>query len=80
MPTVLRKAGFSIRIRTRDHEPPHVHIFHSGKEVVILLGDEVTLPTIRDIRDMPARQMRVALELVVANQKFLIHEWRKIYE
>lgn len=27
---------------------------------------------------MPARQMRIALELVAANQKFLMKEWRKI--
>ncbi|HMS10158.1 MAG TPA: DUF4160 domain-containing protein [Pyrinomonadaceae bacterium] len=80
MPTVLRTGGFSIRIRTRDHGPPHVHVFHGGDEVVILLGDDLELPSIRDIRGMPLRQMRVALELVAEHQKILLEEWKKIYE
>ena len=79
MPTVLRIDGFSFRVRTKDHPPPHVHVFHSGKEVVILLGDESNIPSIRDMRGMPVRQMRVALELVGANQIFLRDEWRKLY-
>lgn len=79
MPTVLRKDGFSFRVRTKDHPPPHVHVFHSGKEVVILLGDEIDLPSIGDVRTMPVRQIRVALELVAANQNFLRNEWRKLY-
>jgi len=80
MPTVLRIDGFSFRIRTRDHGPPHVHVFHGGDEVVILLGDDFELPSIRDIRGMPLRQMRAALELVALNQEFLMDEWKKIYE
>ena len=79
MPTVLRIDGFSFRIRTRDHGP-HVHVFHGGDEVVILLGDDFELPSIRDIRGMPLRQMRAALELVALNQEFLLDEWKKIYE
>ncbi len=38
MPTVLRQRGFDVAVRPRDHGPPHVHILHSGEEVVILLG------------------------------------------
>ena len=79
MPTVLRVDGFSFRVRTKDHPPPHVHVFHGGKEVVILLGDEINLPSIRDIRGMPVRQMRSALELVAANQDCLREEWRELY-
>ena len=79
MPTVLRVGGFSFRIRTRDHPPPHVHVFKGGKEVVIFLGDDIDLPSIRDVRNMPMRQMRVALELVAANQDLLRDEWRKLY-
>lgn len=79
MPTVLRKDGFSFRVRTKDHPPPHVHVFHGGKEVVILLGDEIELPSIRDMRGMPVRQIRVALEMVAADQPFFREEWRKLY-
>jgi hypothetical protein len=79
MPTILRIDGFSIRIRTKDHPPPHVHVFHGGKEVVIILGDETGCPTIRDMRGMPVRQMRTALELVASNQDLLNAEWGKLY-
>jgi len=38
MPTVLRQRGFEIRIRTDDHNPPHVHVLHDSEEIVILLA------------------------------------------
>ncbi len=79
MPTILRIGGFSIRIRTRDHPPPHVHVFHGGKEIVIILGNDTYGPTIRDIRGMSVRHMRTALELVAANQDLLNAEWEKLY-
>lgn len=79
MPTVLRHSGYEIRIRTRDHGPPHVHVWHSGKEVVILLGTERDVPTVRDKRGMSERNMRRALELVAQNQRMLLLEWAKIY-
>ena len=79
MPTVLRIDGFSFRVRTKDHGPPHVHVFHSGREVVIILGDEFNIPSVRDMRGMPVRQMRVALELVAVNKDMLRDEWRKLY-
>ena len=79
MPTVLRRGGFDVSIRTRDHLPPHVHVFHSGLEVVILLGIKGGLPTVRDKRGMPERNMRRALELVAENQEMLWLEWERIH-
>ena len=80
MPTVLRIDGFDIRVRTRDHTPPHVHVFRSGYEVVINLGDEFEPPYIRDDRGMPVRNMRQALEIVTQNRIFLTIEWAKVHE
>ena len=37
MPTVLREAGFEVRIYTFDHPPPHVHVKRRGEEVRINL-------------------------------------------
>lgn len=79
MPIVLRLGGFEIRIRTRDHLPPHVHVWHSGTEVVILLGTERDVPTVRDKRGMSERNMRRTLELVAQNQQILLMEWTRIY-
>lgn len=38
MPTVLRKAGFEVRIYTFDHPPPHVHVEKAGASVKIDLA------------------------------------------
>jgi hypothetical protein len=31
-PTILQREGFSIKANTRDHLPPHVHVWKDGKE------------------------------------------------
>lgn len=80
MPTVLRTAAFLFGSGRGTTDRRHVHVFHGGDEVVILLGDDVELPSIRDIRGMPLRRMRAALELVALNQELLLDEWKKIYE
>ena len=38
MPTVLRDAGFEVRIYTLDHPPPHVHVAKAGAVVRIDLA------------------------------------------
>lgn len=43
MPTVLREAGFEVRIYTFDHPPLHVHVWQAGAVVKIdLLTREAT--------------------------------------
>ena len=79
MPTVLRQDGFEIAVRPRDHGPPHVHVLHSGKEVVILLGVGVEVPRVRENRGMRRRNVRKAMDIVMANNDEFLKEWRKIY-
>lgn len=74
MPTVLRVAGFSLMIYTRDHAPRHVHVFRAGKEVVI----NVDAIAVQDLRYMPAPDVRRALKIVADNQAFLQSEWERI--
>jgi hypothetical protein len=38
MPTVLEKDGFKIIIRTRDHNPPHVHVYKADGQITIISG------------------------------------------
>jgi hypothetical protein len=38
MPTVLREAGFEVRIYTLDHPPPHVHVWKAGAVLKIDLA------------------------------------------
>lgn len=38
MPTLIREAGFEVRIYTLDHPPPHVHVAKAGAIVKINLS------------------------------------------
>ena len=79
MPTVLRQEGFALRIYFDDHDPAHVHVVKSDKEVVISLGDETTRPWIRTNKGMRQKDMRRSL-IVAEHQSFLIAHWRSINE
>ena len=79
MPTVLRQHGFEVAIRPRDHGPPHVHVLHSGEEVVILLGVGINVPRVRENRGMRERNVRKAMNIVTASNDEFLKEWRKIY-
>ncbi|HSK70557.1 MAG TPA: DUF4160 domain-containing protein [Pyrinomonadaceae bacterium] len=79
MPTILRRGGFEFVIRTRDHDPPHVHVFLAGTEVLFNLGIESEMPTIREVRGMNQRNVRRAFEIVIENNEIFLARWREIY-
>lgn len=37
MPTVVVSRGYAIKVLTRDHAPPHVHVYKDGVVLKILL-------------------------------------------
>ncbi|HEX8905391.1 MAG TPA: DUF4160 domain-containing protein [Longimicrobiaceae bacterium] len=78
MGTVLRVDGFSIVIRTRDHEPPHVHVLCSGddEEAVIDLAPV----GVRDVWGMKAKHVVRAVEIVEDELDYLIECWREIHD
>jgi hypothetical protein len=78
MPT-LREAGLDFMIYTLDHEPSHVHVWKAGKQLVIILGDEVSAPDIRENYGMSKKNKRKALQIAGEHQDFLISEWRRIH-
>lgn len=80
MPTIFRQGGFEIRIRTDDHNPPHVHVLKAGEEIVILLGLGFDDPQIRENRGMRRPNIRRAMDLVNDNNDMLFTEWRKIHK
>ena len=79
MPTVLRRNGFEIAIRTHDHEPPHVHVLFGGDEVVINLGIDGRNPYVREVRGMSRRDIRRAVDIVTPNNEILLLEWQRIH-
>lgn len=79
MPTIFRQSGFEFLNRTRDHEPPHIHVFYAGEEVLFNLGTDGGAPTIRELRGMNRRNARRAFEIVVQNNEMFLARRREIY-
>jgi len=79
MPTILRQSGFEFIIRTHDHLPPHIHVLHGGAEVLINLGLDDGLPSIREVRRMNIRNVSRALLIAIENNRIFLARWREIH-
>lgn len=80
MASIFSENGYKGRIWSNDHPPPHIHVFHDNKEVVIGLGCDTEKPYIYDARTMPARFAKKALELVEKHQVAALKKWEEIHE
>jgi Domain of unknown function (DUF4160) len=78
MPTIIRQDGFRIVIFPNDHIPPHVHVFKSGAEVRIELGNEPTFLSVEG--KIGNKDLAKALNLVVEHQIELLEKWKEIHE
>ena len=79
MPTILRRNGFEVRIRTDDHDPPHVHVMYAGEQVVINLGVGIADPYVRENRGMSRPNIRRAMDIVTINNEALLVQWQRIH-
>jgi hypothetical protein len=79
MATLINKDGFSVRIRSNDHLPPHVHVFKAGGEAKINLGSERERPSLVELWNMSDKDATRALKLVTAHQVELLEKWREIH-
>lgn len=79
MPTVLRRAGFEVRIYTDDHAPAHVHVIKAGERLAMNLGSDVEAPSIRENVNMKVQEARRAVRIVEENQEYLLQRWREIH-
>lgn len=79
MPTIFRQGGFDVRVRPRDHHPPHVHILYGREEVVINLGIGIDEAHIRENRGMRRVNIRRAMDIVTANNSKFLIEWRRFH-
>ncbi len=76
MPTIINQAGFSVRIRTNDHEPMHVHVFKADGEAKINIENAEVVK----IWNMSAKDVKKAEEIVSENSEMLAEKWREIHE
>jgi len=68
VPTLIREAGFEVRIYTLDHPPPHVHVAKAGAIVKIDLATSHAVETVGAISDRD-----------VGRAEFLRSEWEKLH-
>lgn len=81
MPTVLRIEGFRVVIYLppREHEPPHVHVWKDGSEVVIDLATSRRRQTIRSVSRMRVPDVTKAFWIVEGNTDYLLMCWRQYH-
>ena len=76
MPTVLREAGFEVRIYTFDHPPAHVHVWKAGAVLKIDLSTHEATEIVGAISD---RDVKRAERLVAEHAARLKREWTRIH-
>ena len=76
MPTLIREAGFEVRLYTLDHPPPHVHVAKAGAIVKIELSTHQAIEVVGVISD---RDVKRAEQLVARNARFLKLECEKLH-
>ncbi|NJR69751.1 MAG: DUF4160 domain-containing protein [Synechococcales cyanobacterium CRU_2_2] len=77
MPVIVSEQGFNVVLYFNDHDPPHAHIKKAGGETRILLGDAETEPSVLDSQNMPAKDIKKSLALVILYQDFLLQKWEE---
>jgi len=74
--------GFQVYVYCppREHQPPHVHVESTnGGEVLVLLGDTETPPSLWQNHHMSAPDAREALRIVEEHQQQFLAEWRRLH-
>ena len=75
MPTLIREAGYEVRIYTLDHPPPHVHVAKAGAVMKIDLDTCLVVDIVGAISD---RDVKRAEMLVAKHAQFLSEESKRI--
>jgi hypothetical protein len=76
MPTILREAGFEVRVYTFDHPPPHVHVEKAGAIVKVDLASAKVVRISGSISD---RDVKRAEEIVAKHAQTFWAAWRKLH-
>lgn len=82
MVRVYDEGGFTVYVYSppREHQPPHVHVESAnGGEVLILLGDDETRPSMWQNHHMSAPDARAALGIVDEHQQHFLAEWSRLH-
>ncbi len=76
MPTVVSERGFQIKVNSRDHLPPHIHVWKSGCYArFIVWNDEVELYENHGLND---RDLQAAGELCVKHYEKIVRKLKEM--
>jgi hypothetical protein len=76
MASAHEEHGFEVRIYTKDHPPPHIHVWKAGGQVKITLDEE---PVVQRVKGMSDRDVVKAYRIVARNRAQLLAKWREIH-
>ena len=79
MPVIHREHGLEFVLYTRDHPPPHLHVFDAEGECVIEIGDASRAPEIREVHNMRNRAVVRIVRSVEEHQEVWLQRWREIH-
>lgn len=79
MPTVHEEDGYAVRIYTKDHPPPHVHVWRGGGVAKIQLDDGSGDLRVVGSRGLSDREAIRAVRIVHAHRERLLDEWRRVH-
>lgn len=75
-----REGGFSFRVHSRDHEPPHVHVSIGGASVKIALPDGgEPACVLRVAGKMKARDVVTAVAILEAKSDLMWKGWLRFH-
>lgn len=75
MGTVHRESGFTFRIWSEDHEPPHVHVWKGGERMLVNLSPV----GVRDRRGMEHNDPVRGVAIVQKHREMMLRNWREIH-
>lgn len=76
MAMALRRDGFTYRVYSLDHEPPHVHVEKGGATLVLEIAPRIA---IRDVRGMKANDVRRAVTIAQLERAVLLAKWMEVH-
>lgn len=78
MPTVHRERGFQFFIYPNDHQPAHIHVFHSDGEIKIDISSKEPIALVV-YGSINQKTVNKALDIAEDNLHKLQTEWEKFH-
>jgi len=77
MAVVALVDGYEVRVYTRDHPPPHVHVHKGSARIKISIGPEVAYMSHKG--SPTTRELRRAIDLVADHVTDCLELWRRYH-